>query len=323
MSAASTGLRFVPDSVDGVEMRMLVAAAGRVLRGEVAARARLLAADADEAFAIGGDGELRWRGAWSAEWWPGEKLLTRRAEPLAGDFLEGEAREKVRRRLQEFLRTEIERRLAPLFAAQALPLGGVGRGLVYQLVDALGCLPATDVRPDLRPGAGGQKGVEPARRQLRHRKRLFRAAAARRDDALSGAPLGGMARPAGAEAAIRPPSCQTDRNRSGVAAPHFMRRSAFVSWTDSPCAPTGWSGSRRRRGASHARAPFRPGPSCGDRRRRTSGAARTVRGAGLSRSHRCRWRNVRCAAAPPSRNERGRRSRGPAGETILSPNSGS
>jgi ATP-dependent RNA helicase SUPV3L1/SUV3 len=51
----------------------------------------------------------------------------------------------VRRRLQEFLRNDIERRLAPLFAAQALPLGGVGRGLVYQLVGALGCLPAPDV----------------------------------------------------------------------------------------------------------------------------------------------------------------------------------
>ncbi len=139
------GLRFVPDSVDGVEMRMLVAAASRILRGEVAARTRLLATDSDEAFAIGGDGELRWRGAVVGRMVAGEKLVAPRAEPLAGDFLEGEAREKVRRRLQEFLRKDIERRLAPLFAAQALPLGGVGRGLVYQLVGALGCLPAPDV----------------------------------------------------------------------------------------------------------------------------------------------------------------------------------
>jgi ATP-dependent RNA helicase SUPV3L1/SUV3 len=139
------GLRFVPDSVDGVEMRMLVAAASRVLRGEIAARTRLLAADADDVFTIGADGELRWRGAVVGRMVAGEKLLTPRAEPLAGDFLEGEAREKVRRRLQEFLRNEIERRLAPLFAGQVLPLGGVGRGLVYQLVDALGCLPATQV----------------------------------------------------------------------------------------------------------------------------------------------------------------------------------
>jgi ATP-dependent RNA helicase SUPV3L1/SUV3 len=139
------GLRFVPDSVDGVEMRMLIAAASRVLRGEIAARTRCLAADADEAFAIGPDGELRWRSAMVGRMVAGETLVAPRAEPLAGDFLEGEAREKVRRRLQEFLRKDIERRLAPLFAAQALPLGGVGRGLVYQLVGALGCLPALDV----------------------------------------------------------------------------------------------------------------------------------------------------------------------------------
>ncbi len=64
----------------------------------------------------------------------------------------------MRRRLQEFLRNEIERRLAPLFAAEALPLGGVGRGLVYQLVDALGCLRALDV-------AGQVGALKPAERK--------------------------------------------------------------------------------------------------------------------------------------------------------------
>ena len=137
---------------------MLIAAASRVLRSEIAARARLLSADADDAFAIGAEGELRWRGAVVGRMVAGEKLVAPRAEPLAGDFLEGEAREKVRRRLQEFLRNDIERRLAPLFAAEALPLGGVGRGLVYQLVDALGCLPALDV-------AGQVAALEPADRK--------------------------------------------------------------------------------------------------------------------------------------------------------------
>jgi ATP-dependent RNA helicase SUPV3L1/SUV3 len=139
------GLRFIPDAVDGVEPRMLIAAASRVLRGEVAARARRLATDADEGFAIGVGGELLWRGEVVGLMATGESLLTPRAEPLASDFLEGEGRERVRRRLQEFLRNEIERRLEPLFAAQALPLGGSGRGLVFQLVDALGCLPAVEI----------------------------------------------------------------------------------------------------------------------------------------------------------------------------------
>jgi ATP-dependent RNA helicase SUPV3L1/SUV3 len=152
------GLRFVPDSVDGVEMRMLIAAASRVLRGEIAARTRLLAMDADEAFTIGANGELRWRGAVVGRMVAGEKLLTPRAEPLTGDFLEGETREKVRRRLHEFLRNDIERRLAQLFGAQVLPLGGVGRGLVYQLVDALGCLPVTNVADQVA-------ALEPAERK--------------------------------------------------------------------------------------------------------------------------------------------------------------
>jgi len=139
------GLRFVPDAVDGVETRMLIAAARRVVRSEVAARVRQLAADADDAFAIGADGALRWRGGAVGRLVSGERMLTPRVDPLTGDFIEGEAREKVRRRLQEFLRNEIERRLAPLFAARALPLGGVGRGLVFQLIDALGFLPAAKV----------------------------------------------------------------------------------------------------------------------------------------------------------------------------------
>jgi ATP-dependent RNA helicase SUPV3L1/SUV3 len=152
------GLCFVPDSVDGVERRMLIAAASRVLRGEIAARTRLLATDADEAFAIGADGELRWRGAVVGRMVAGEKLVAPKAEPLAGDFLEGEARERVRRRLQEFLRNDIERRLAPLFAAHALPLGGVGRGVVYQLANALGCLPIATL-------TGQITGLEPADRK--------------------------------------------------------------------------------------------------------------------------------------------------------------
>jgi len=152
------GLRFVPDSVDGIEARMLVAAAGRVLRDEIAARTRLLATGADDAFAIGTDGELRWRGGVVGRMVAGEKLLAPRSEPLASDFIEGEARERVRRRLQEFLRNEIARRLTPLFAAQELPLSGVGRGLVYQMVDALGCRPAIDV-------AGQVTALEPPDRK--------------------------------------------------------------------------------------------------------------------------------------------------------------
>src|SRR6266568_2748219 len=139
------GFRFVPDASEADGMRTLVTAANRVLRGEVMTRARRLAAEADEAFAIDASGEVLWRGETVGRMVAGESILTPRVELRTGDFLDGEARERVRQRLQLFVRGEIETRLAPLFAAQALPLGGPGRGVVFQLVDTLGCLAAADV----------------------------------------------------------------------------------------------------------------------------------------------------------------------------------
>jgi ATP-dependent RNA helicase SUPV3L1/SUV3 len=138
-------LRFVPDAIDGVEIRLLIAAASRVLRGELAARVRRLAADPDDQFALDGDATLRWRGAPVGRAVAGASLLRPGAQPLLDDLVAGEAREIVRRRLQAFLGTEVARRLAPLFAAHDPPLGGAGRGLVFQLADALGALPATAV----------------------------------------------------------------------------------------------------------------------------------------------------------------------------------
>src|SRR5713226_9924343 len=139
------GFRFVPDASEGDGLRTLVTAANRVLRGEVMARARRLAAEPDEAFAIDSRAAVLWRGDPVGRLVAGESILTPRVELRAGDFLDGEARERVRQRLQLFVRGEIAARLAPLFAVEALSLGSPGRGIVFQLVDTLGCLAAADV----------------------------------------------------------------------------------------------------------------------------------------------------------------------------------
>ncbi|HEV2303200.1 MAG TPA: helicase-related protein, partial [Stellaceae bacterium] len=143
------GLRFVPDASEGEAAKTLMAAANRVLRGEVVARARRLIADADAAFAIDAAGLVRWRGGPVGRLAAGDRLVAPQVAAVAGDFVEGEVRDKVRERLQAFLRTELQRRLAPLFAAEALPLAAPGRGLVYQLVDALGALPAEAIRREV------------------------------------------------------------------------------------------------------------------------------------------------------------------------------
>jgi ATP-dependent RNA helicase SUPV3L1/SUV3 len=144
------GLNFVPDAVDGAEARTLITAASRVVRQEIAARLQRLAADVDEFFAIDPIGMLLWRGGAVGRLVAGERMLTPRVDPLAGDFVEGEARERIRQRLQAFVRAETERRLAPLFAAQALPLGNVARGLVFQLAAELGCVSTADVWHQLK-----------------------------------------------------------------------------------------------------------------------------------------------------------------------------
>ena len=144
------GFRFVPDASEGAAIRTLLTAANRVLRTEVAARARRLANDGDQAFTLDAAGRLHWQGGPVGRLVAGDAILAPRVELQAGDFLNGEVRERARQRLQLFVKGEIERRLAPLFAAQALPLQGISRGLVFQLLDALGCLATHDAAAPLR-----------------------------------------------------------------------------------------------------------------------------------------------------------------------------
>ena len=120
------------------------------MRYEIAARAHRLLADPDDAFAIDSTGSLMWRGGFVGRLVAGKRTHTPRAEPIAPDFVEGELRERIRQRLQAFLGAEIERRLSPLFTAQALLVGGNARGLVFQMVGALGFLPAAEVGPQVK-----------------------------------------------------------------------------------------------------------------------------------------------------------------------------
>ncbi len=139
------GFRFQPDATEGVNaQRAVSAAAQRALKSEIAARVARLAAEDDEAFALGDDGTLTWRGAPVARLAAGPEPLRPAVEPLASDFLEGPARETVRRRLSEWLERHIEAQLRPLMLARRAPLTGAGRGIVFQLAEALGSLPRRD-----------------------------------------------------------------------------------------------------------------------------------------------------------------------------------
>jgi ATP-dependent RNA helicase SUPV3L1/SUV3 len=74
---------------------------------------------------------------------PGLKLLH-------DDLLEGRQRRAVEERLKAFLESEIRRRLRPLHLAAKAELAPIPRGIVFQLIEHLGALPAERLRDALR-----------------------------------------------------------------------------------------------------------------------------------------------------------------------------
>ena len=129
----------------GETARALLAAANRMLRGEVAARARSgWPAEPDAAFVLTAEGGIAWQGETVARLTPGETVLAPRVEILAADFLDGPLRDLVRRRLEDWMRAAIGRGLKPLLAALALPVGAAARGLLFRLGETLGTLDAVE-----------------------------------------------------------------------------------------------------------------------------------------------------------------------------------
>ena len=241
------GFHFVPDAADGEAMRTLITAANRVLRSEVGARARRLAGDDDDAFTLDAHGEILWQGGPVGRLTAGETMLAPRVEVRAGDFLEGEARERVRQRLQAFVRGEIERRLAPLFAAQALPLSGPARGIAFQLSAALGVCPGRGRRARRSNRSTGQAagrwrgwacGSEPRQSMSSRCSAPMRSASGRCFGRYGTAERRRSCR-ADAAAARRSRSIRTSRC-------HFMPRSGAGSLPDWRCGRTGSSDWRRR-----------------------------------------------------------------------------
>ncbi|HEV2265490.1 MAG TPA: disulfide oxidoreductase [Stellaceae bacterium] len=145
------GFRFRPDlAASGDAAKTLLAAAQRVLRGEIARRVARLANAPDREFALTANGTLAWNGGTVGRLIAGAQALQPRVEAIASDYFEGEQRETVRRRLAAFAAAYLRRCLAPLFRARDAELSAPARGLAFQLAEALGSLPMATVAPVLR-----------------------------------------------------------------------------------------------------------------------------------------------------------------------------
>ena len=134
------GLRFVADPLAiGQEAKLLLTAANRILRQEVLARARVLAQARDAALHLCDTGVIEWQATAIGTLAAGDTPLTPKIELDEVAFLEGEAREQVRRRLARFVHDRISRVLFPLMADQP-KLSPGARGLLYRVAEGLGSI---------------------------------------------------------------------------------------------------------------------------------------------------------------------------------------
>jgi len=149
------GLTYEPDAAaDVAEGRALRTAANRVLAREISRRAVKLAAAEGDAVSWRDDDLLWWEGAPVARLGQGTTSLEPRVEILPIDHLDGALRERCRHQLQTWLRAHIKTGLSPLLKLSAAKFEGAARGLVFQLVEALGILPrdqVADMLADLTP----------------------------------------------------------------------------------------------------------------------------------------------------------------------------
>jgi len=153
-----SGFQFEP--LPGAASHALRAAANRALRAGIDARVAELCDSDDAAFALTAAGAILWRGAKVGRLLPGDRLLTPQAEALASDLLDPPRRERVRRRLAEWVTAHLGRVLAPLLGALEARSAGAVRGLVYRLAESLGSAPRRKLRAAIDPL------IQPERREL-------------------------------------------------------------------------------------------------------------------------------------------------------------
>ena len=157
------GFMFAPDtSAAGSEAKALNAAAHKALAGEIETRATKLSQASNEQIVLARDGALRWSGEVVGKLVPGDDALRPRVRIIADEHLTGPARELVQTRLDLWLKTHIEKLLAPLFSlAAADDVIGMARGVAFQLLESLGVLERQKVAEEV-------KGLDqPARATLR------------------------------------------------------------------------------------------------------------------------------------------------------------
>jgi ATP-dependent RNA helicase SUPV3L1/SUV3 len=146
------GFVFLPDaSSGGSDTKALQNAAQKALAGEIDSRAKRLGEAPDAQLVLAADGTIRWTGAAVGKLVAGEDALHPRVRLIADEHLTGAPRDAVQARIDQWLKSHIERLLASLFElSAATDITGIARGVAFQLVEALGVLDRPKVAEEVK-----------------------------------------------------------------------------------------------------------------------------------------------------------------------------
>ena len=137
------GFRFAQDrSESGTAARAVSAAARAALKPEIAGRVTQLAAAPDSEFDLDPAGQVLWRGAAVAVLQAGDLPLQPTVEVLSSEWIDGNARRTLEKRLSAWLESRLRALFGPLLPAKEEELSGPVRGLLFQLAEHLGSMPA-------------------------------------------------------------------------------------------------------------------------------------------------------------------------------------
>lgn len=169
-----TGFRFYPDETSGrEEFKAIMSAARQALRPEIGNRIAMVLKAEDKQFKIADDGQILWQadatnplpGQPIGRVKKGDQLLKPRAEVTDTNLLDGQDKNAIAEKLQEWLDRHIHFALEPLFRLTGGDdLTAQARGIAFQLQEALGILPRASIE-DLIAGLD-----EEGRKALRARK---------------------------------------------------------------------------------------------------------------------------------------------------------
>jgi ATP-dependent RNA helicase SUPV3L1/SUV3 len=147
-----SGFRFIPDTTStDAQGKAARSAASQIVAKEMGMRARRVASAQVAALKLTRRGRIEWRGEELARLEKSEDPLKPTIQLICDESLSAPDKERVQKRLEEWLQGQVDERLKPLIAlARAEDVTGLARGIAFRLNENFGVLKRESVAEDMR-----------------------------------------------------------------------------------------------------------------------------------------------------------------------------